>query len=1000
MVPSIRHFLTKAAREFDKFVGFDLDGTLARSPDEFDIKKVGEPIKPMVDKLREHLAKGDTVKIFTARASTPGAAGPIHAWLKKHDLPELEVTNVKTPGLKLLYDDRAVGVVRDKGTVKSAARMETRTRTEEKHSKHCPHCGFEFGEKQYPVRKNFEGNFADIWMTGEYDDACPDCDQIIDQHEPTDEEIDSMHSGSGLFKGDEGLKKRLADEARKRRDAQKRRREARETEKTASRDNYMEHCLRVNAARDAWVAGLPEDDSRLPLVKKGHGRYLGECGHVLESCRCRHGMAAITLPIPCEDCVEQTKEASTVVKALSEAGIPRDVQFFTGPGGRATACFGDWHSKEVMEAGNKIGRKLWPKYEEPDDTEIGKPDWATGSVSSKATASQVLDKIPHKCCRNTCSRCGKVSQYCEDLVNRIQDAPDHKPEKETTELCGNCRVSDQETESRRESDSIAALYLTAGAEKQAVVKQDGDAWKLYTADGSRVLGTHASARAAYAQEHAIVMQRKRKAVLTLLQRAKVLSDAGDYSGKNTALRGALTEGPGEFVRDSKLNRFAGITHKPSGFRIHAPNELAAGVPMHKAAQARWRMLENLAKLGIRGVRPEGGVAAVRQLAGMPGQLKVASVAAALRRARNVTHTHPTKAQADAGNYRKGEFQWQGLRIKIENPEGSTRRGVSKSGKPWQTTMKADYGYFAGSRSAAPKGPDNDPIDVFVGPDLDSDVVAVVDQTIDGDFDESKVLIGIADEHDAKALYLSNYSKGWEVGPITMTTVAGLKSWLRDGDTKKPFARYKAAAENTGDKPLHWLLGSEAALGLGSLAYRPAAAAVLGGETPKRNAIFNKLLDKLLAQGGRLDIDGKYKAQANTLDKEITLGTKMMRPGALAHEMGHLAQNPKALIAGKALAGGQILGLLGATMSDDENKSLGFSAAGSAAHGLGMLAPEVDASAKGYRMLRQMGSGRGGAMKAFVGVPTYAAATAVPMIVHFLRKSMGSFDGKERPTTAT
>jgi hypothetical protein len=36
-------------------------------------------------------------------------------------------------------------------------------------------------------------------------------------------------------------------------------------------------------------------------------------------------------------------------------------------------------------------------------------------------------------------------------------------------------------------------------------------------------------------------------------------------------------------------------------------------------------------------------------------------------------------------------------IKIENPEGSTSRGVSKSGKAWESVMKGDYGYFAGSK---------------------------------------------------------------------------------------------------------------------------------------------------------------------------------------------------------------------------------------------------------------------------------------------------------------
>lgn len=155
----------------------------------------------------------------------------------------------------------------------------------------------------------------------------------------------------------------------------------------------------------------------------------------------------------------------------------------------------------------------------------------------------------------------------------------------------------------------------------------------------------------------------------------------------------------------------------------------------------------------------------------------------LRRAINQTHTHPTPSQCDAGNYAKGTFQFRpGLTIKIENPEGTTRSGTDKSGKKWSQVMKNTYGYFQRT-----EGKDGDPVDVFLGPDLDSDVVAVIDQEIDGKFDEHKVVIGIKGEKQAREVYLSNYEKGWKCGPITMTSVEGLKTWLRDGDTKKPFA---------------------------------------------------------------------------------------------------------------------------------------------------------------------------------------------------------------------
>ena len=55
-------------------------------------------------------------------------------------------------------------------------------------------------------------------------------------------------------------------------------------------------------------------------------------------------------------------------------------------------------------------------------------------------------------------------------------------------------------------------------------------------------------------------------------------------------------------------------------------------------------------------------------------------------------------------------KFQGLSIKIENPNGSTRTGKDRvTGKPWETEMSCDYGEILNS-----KGMDGDPVDVFLG----------------------------------------------------------------------------------------------------------------------------------------------------------------------------------------------------------------------------------------------------------------------------------------------
>lgn len=162
----------------------------------------------------------------------------------------------------------------------------------------------------------------------------------------------------------------------------------------------------------------------------------------------------------------------------------------------------------------------------------------------------------------------------------------------------------------------------------------------------------------------------------------------------------------------------------------------------------------------------------------------ADVATAIRRARNATHTHPTPAQVHAGNYAKGTLTLHGLAIKLENPKGTERRGYDKNGEiAWSRPMQADYGYFAGSKAV-----DGDAVDCFIGPNPDSQFVAVVDQTkADGTFDESKFILGTTSVAQAEKLYLAHYPRGWKLGPMSTSTTQQLRKWLRSGKTKAPFA---------------------------------------------------------------------------------------------------------------------------------------------------------------------------------------------------------------------
>lgn len=151
-------------------------------------------------------------------------------------------------------------------------------------------------------------------------------------------------------------------------------------------------------------------------------------------------------------------------------------------------------------------------------------------------------------------------------------------------------------------------------------------------------------------------------------------------------------------------------------------------------------------------------------------------------------TNPTEAQKEAGNYKKGHIKINGFDITIEQPSGSVRSGKDANGKEWSVTMNNTYGYIRGTESV-----DGDHIDVFLGPDMNSDIVYVVDQVnTDGSFDEHKVMMGFSSLEDARSAYLSNYEEGWQgLGNITGVALDEFKKWIDSSKRKtKPFSEYK------------------------------------------------------------------------------------------------------------------------------------------------------------------------------------------------------------------
>jgi hypothetical protein len=148
---------------------------------------------------------------------------------------------------------------------------------------------------------------------------------------------------------------------------------------------------------------------------------------------------------------------------------------------------------------------------------------------------------------------------------------------------------------------------------------------------------------------------------------------------------------------------------------------------------------------------------------------------------------PTEGQAKAGQYAKGDVTFDGLKVAVENPVGSTRSGTAPDGTKWSVDMKAHYGFVRRT-----EGADGDQVDVYLPENArPGSPVFVFDQyKDDGSFDEHKVVLGVADQAAAERIYDQHFSDG--SGPrrrkaMKAMTMEEFKSWLKTDRTKSQAA---------------------------------------------------------------------------------------------------------------------------------------------------------------------------------------------------------------------
>ena len=132
-----------------------------------------------------------------------------------------------------------------------------------------------------------------------------------------------------------------------------------------------------------------------------------------------------------------------------------------------------------------------------------------------------------------------------------------------------------------------------------------------------------------------------------------------------------------------------------------------------------------------------------------------------------------------------------LTILVENPKGSIRAGRTLAGEDWRSQMPHHYGFINGVIGA-----DGDELDAFVGPNLTSRRVYVINQIepTTGDFDEHKVMLGFDDDDSALECYEQAYQEGWKgFDSMYEMSMQEFYDWIRNGDLMEPASKINSPA---------------------------------------------------------------------------------------------------------------------------------------------------------------------------------------------------------------
>lgn len=100
------------------WLALGLDGALASTTPHGLRGPIGAPVYNTVQRLKDWTEHRKlTVKILTPRAATEEGANAVRAWLKEHNLPELEVTHAKDLQMVEFWSAHCVQVISNTGQI-------------------------------------------------------------------------------------------------------------------------------------------------------------------------------------------------------------------------------------------------------------------------------------------------------------------------------------------------------------------------------------------------------------------------------------------------------------------------------------------------------------------------------------------------------------------------------------------------------------------------------------------------------------------------------------------------------------------------------------------------------------------------------------------------------------------------------------------------------------------------------------------------------------------